>query len=174
MIRVVLAAVLAVALLGVATPAIDDAGRSSTDRRLASDLSRVASVAETLDARHDAVRPEAGPATRTVLIDVPDGGWGRAPATVVFGAGTDHRRLEWQVESGPRRAVRVGIELRVWRNGDPTAGELRLGPGRHRLELALVRTGAGPAVAVRGFKSDTEGNSPRVRVGFVGDGRVPV
>lgn len=174
MIRVVLAAVLAVALLGAATPAVEDAGRTATDRELGSALERVASVAETLETRHDAVRPGAGPATRTAVIVVPGDGWGRESATVVVGSGPEDRALEWRIGDGPRRTVRVGVELRVWRDGEPTGGELRLGPGRHRLELALVRVDGRPAVAVRsvrGFKSENGRTPFRVRARFRGDGR---
>lgn len=175
MIRVVLAAVLAVALLGVAAPAVEDAGRSATDRGLESALSRVASVAETLGARHDAVRPAAGPATRTVDLAVPGDGWGRESATVVIvGSGRDEPPLGWRVGDGPRRGVRVGVELRVWSEGEPTGGELRLGPGRHRLELALVRVDGRSVVAiraVRGFKSENGRTPSRVRARFRGDGR---
>lgn len=163
MIRVALAALLAVALLGAATPAIDDARTSATGRTLGADLSRVGAAAETLEDRHDAVRPEAGPARRTVRLVVPGGGWGRARATVTVDGRPEGRGLRWRVGDAPPNGVRVGVELRVWRDGRPVTGELRLGPGRHRLVLSLVRVEGRPVVAVRGFKSDTGGTSPRVR-----------
>lgn len=163
MIRVALAALLAVVLLGAATPAIDDARTSTTEQTLRADLARVGAAAEALTARHDAVRPEAGPARRTVRLVVPERGWGRTRATVTVGAGPTGERLAWQVGDGPRRTVRVGVELRPWRDGRPATEELRLGPGRHRLVLSLVRIDGRPVVAVRGFKSDTGRTSPRVR-----------
>lgn len=163
MIRVALAALLAVALLGAAMPAIDDARTASTDRTLRAGLSRLGTAAETLAVRHDAVSPGAGPARRTVRLTVPGGSWGRAPATVAVGARSEEGRLEWRVEDGPPRTIGIGIEFRVWRDGRPAVGELRLGPGRHRLVLSLVRADGRPVVAVRGFKSDTGRTSPRVR-----------
>lgn len=165
MIRVALAAFLAVALLGAATPAIEDARASTTERELRADLSRVGVVAETLAARHDAVRPAAGPARRTVRIVVPESGWGRASATVTVGAGPEGDRLTWRV-GDLTHSVRVAVDLRVWRDGEPTRGEVRLAPGRHRLVLSLVRVDGRPAVVVtvRGLKSDSGRTSPRVRV----------
>ena len=168
MIRVALAALLAVALLGVATPAIDDARTSATERVLRADLSRVGAAAESLAARHDAVGPKSGPARRTVQLVVPGRGWDRAPATVTVGTDAGNESfeggsLEWRVGGGTLRSIRIGIDLRVWRDGRPAAGELRLGPGRHRLVLSLVRADGRPVVAVRGFKSDTGRISSRVR-----------
>jgi hypothetical protein len=164
-IRVVLAVLLAAALLGAATPAIEDARVAATDRALGADLSRVGTAAETLAARHDAVRPGVGPARRTVRLVVPGRSWGRARATVTVGTEPSGGRLEWQVGNRPSRTRRIDVELGVWRDGEVVAGELRLGPGDHRLVLSLVRIDGRPAVAVRGFKSDTGRNSPRVRVG---------
>ncbi|MEF8860939.1 MAG: hypothetical protein V5A40_04175 [Haloarculaceae archaeon] len=165
MIRVALAALLAAALLGVTMPVIGDARSSATDRTLGADLARVGNAAESLAARHDAVRPEAGPARLTVGLVVPERDWGRAPATVTVGGDPAGDSLAWQVGDGPRRSVGVGVELRVWRAGGPVDGSLRLGPGRHRLVLSLVRVDGSQVVAVRGFKSDTGRTSPRVRVG---------
>jgi hypothetical protein len=173
-IRVALAALLAAALLGAATPAVEDARTDATERGLRADLSRVGAAAETLRSRHDAVRPGAGPARRTVEIVVPAAGWGVAPATVTVGSGPEDDGLAWRVGDGPRHAVRVGVELRIWRDGNAVTGSLRLGPGRHRLVLSLVRVEGRPAVAVRGFKSDTGGSSPRVRVRRGGDRGVRV
>lgn len=174
MIRVALAVLLAAALLGAATPAIEDARASATDRQLRADLARVGVAAEGLAARHDAVRPEAGPARRTVRLVVPGTGWGRAPATATVGTGSGSGELRWRVGDGPERSVDVGVALRVQRNGTAVAGQLRLGPGRHRLVLSLVRVDGRPTVVVRGFKSDTGRTSPRVRVRPGGDGDVRV
>lgn len=176
MIRVALAALLAVALLGAATPAIEDARTTATERTLRADLSRMGAAAETLAARHDAVRPTAGPARRTVRLTVPEPGLGQAPATVTIGAGPEGERLGWRIGSDPTATIRTDVEFRVWRGGRSVAGELRLGPGRHRIVLSLVRVDARPVVAVRGFKSDTGRTSPRVRSGVRpgGKGRVRV
>jgi hypothetical protein len=173
-IRVALAALLAVALLGAATPAVGDARVSATDRRLRGDLGRLGTVAETLETRHDAVRPAAGPARRTVRLAVPGRGWARAPATVTVGAGPGNDRLAWRVGDGAGGSIRVGVELRVRRDGGSVGGGLRLGPGRYRLVLSLVRVDDRTVVTVRGFKADTGGNPPRVRAGLGGDGRVRV
>jgi hypothetical protein len=164
-IRVALAVLLAVALLGTAMPAIEDARVSTTERQLRADLSRVATVAESLAARHDAVPPGPGSARRTVRLVVPEAGWGRAAATVGVGSGPDGGRLVWAVADGPRHVARVDVDVRVWRDGKPMTGELRLGPGRHRLVMSLVRIGGHPTVvvSVRGLKSDTGRTSPRVR-----------
>jgi hypothetical protein len=173
-IRVALAALLAVALLGVATPVIEDGRTAATDRLLRGDLSRVGSAAEALAARHDAVPPGDGPARRTVRLVVPERGWGRASATVTVGAGPSGHRLAWRVGDGSPRRVGVGVAFGVWRDGQVVADELRLGPGRYRLVLSLVRVDGRRVVAVRGFKSDTGRSSPRVRAGLRGDGRVRV
>jgi hypothetical protein len=173
-IRVALAVLLATALLGAAMPAVDDARIAATDRALGADLSRLGTAVETLAARHDAVRPEVGPARRTVRLVVPEGSWGRGRAIVTISTGPGGGRLAWQVGGDPPRTLRVDVELRVWRDGEVVAGELRLGPGDHRLVLSLVRVDGRPTVAVRGFKSDTGGNSPRVRVGSGRDESVRV
>jgi hypothetical protein len=173
-IRVALAVLLATALLGAAMPTVDDARVAATDRALGADLSRLGTAAETLAARHDAVRPGAGPARRTVRLVVPGGSWGRARATVTVETAPGGGRLAWQGRGDPPRTLRVDVELRVWRDGEVVAGELRLGTGDHRLVLSLVRVDGRPTVTVRGFKSDTGGNSPRVRVGSGGDGSVRV
>ena len=174
MIRVALAVLLAVALLGAATPAIKDARTSVTDRQLRSDLARVGGAATELAARHDAVRPADGPARRTVWLVVPRAGWGRASATVTVDAGAGAGDLTWRVGDGPERSIDVGVELRVRRDGAVVADELRLGPGRHRLVLSLVRIDGRVVVTVRGFKSDTGRTSPRVRVRLRGGDGVRV
>lgn len=165
MIRIALAVLLAAALLGAATPAVEDARVAATDRALGADLSRVGTAAETLVARHDAVRPTAGPARRSVRLVVPERSWGRARATVTLETASGGGRLAWQVGDRPPRTRRIDVELGVWRDGEVVAGELRLGPGARRLVLSLVRVHGRPTVAVRTFKSDTGRNSPRVRVG---------
>lgn len=172
MIRVALAVLLAAALLGATTPAIEDARVTATDRALGADLSRVGAAAETLTARHDAVRPGTGPARRTVELVVPGASWGRARATVTLETGPDSGCLAWRVGDAPPRTRRVDVELRTWRDGAVVAGELRLGPGTHWLVLSLVRVDGRPAVVIRTFKSDAGRNSPRVRVGSGGDGSV--
>ena len=174
MIRVALAVLLAAALLGAATPAIEDARVVATDRALGADLSRVGVAAETLAARHDAVRPSEGPARRTVRLVVPGRSWGRARATVTLDTGPEGGRLVWRVGDGPPRTLRVDVELRTWRDEQVITGELRLGPGHHRLVLSLVRVDGRSTVAVRGFKSDTGRNSPRVRVRSGGGGSLRV
>lgn len=174
MIRVALAVLLAAALVGAATPAVEDARASTTDRQLRADLARVGVAAEELAARHDAVRPEAGPARRTVRLVVPGAGWGRAPATVTVSTGPGSGELRWRVGDGPERSVDVGVGLRVRSDEGAVAGERRLGPGRYRLVLSLVRVDGRATVSVRGFKSDTGRTSSRVRVRLGGDGNVRV
>lgn len=173
MIRVALAVVLAAALVGAATPAVEDARTAATDRGLGADLSRVGAAAESLAAGHDPVPPRAGAARRTVRLVVPGAAWGRASATVVVG-GPAGDGFGWRVGDGHARTVRVDVELRVWRDGTPVDGTLRFGPGRHRLVLSLVRVDGRAVVAVRGFKSDTGRSSPRVRPRRRGEGGVRV
>lgn len=135
MIRAVLAVALAVALLGVSLPAVEDVAIRRTNEEVRTALARFAGAAERLAATNDPA-PGAGTGARTtVTVHVPEPGWGAAPATVHVGACPGRAdlpagdRLCWRVDDGTLHRRRTGVALR---------GDLTLGPGRHRLRLRLV------------------------------------
>lgn len=146
MIRTVLAVVLAVALLSVSLPAVEDAAAHRSAERLRADLSTLADAAEGLVAHNDALRG-AG-ARAFVTVRVPDRGWAAAAGAVHVGRcpgiadPTGRDRLCFSVGDGPPRAVETGVDVRG------TDGPLRLGGGRHRLRLRLAKRDGRPVVFV--------------------------
>jgi len=131
-IRAVLAVALAVALLGVSLPVVEEAGRAHSDARVTNQLDRVESAAETLRTRSAAARQ--GPtARRTLSLSLPKRTWahpGLARLTVPApGAG---ERVTWRVEGGPAHGRRLlGGDL----VGPPGGLTLREGGTR---EVALL------------------------------------
>lgn len=155
MLRTVLAVALAVALLAVTTPALDDARSARTDRLTTRELDRVESAAMAL------VREEAPGARRTLTVSLP----GRSPtaaqlAFVALGgvpegtaaarakqaAGLDAAESDvvaYRLAGGRTRVRRLGVDLRIIREGTVVADDSQAlvlhGGETYRLTLRLVR-----------------------------------
>jgi hypothetical protein len=129
-VRVVVAVVVAMALLGGSLAAVERARDAHAATRLDDTTADLADTADRLADRNDATR--AGDARVVVWLRVPAGGSFR----VVDG------HLGWRIDGGPwhRRHLAVAVDSRT--------GRLRLAPGRHRLRLTLHRHGGRRAVVV--------------------------
>lgn len=142
MLRAVLGVALAVALLAVVTPALDDARATRTERLAERELDRVASAAVTLESE------EAPGARRTLTLALPGDSPTAARVSVALGglssgrspADTAERDVFAVRVAGDRRLVRrVGTDLRVVREGR-VAGDER---------AVVLRGGATYAVTLR-------------------------
>jgi hypothetical protein len=129
-IRVVMAVVVAMALLGGSLAAVERARDAHAATRLDDTTTDLAGTAARLADRNDPTH--AGDARVLVGLRVPTGGSLR----VVDG------HLEWRIGGGPwhRRHPSVAVRSRT--------GQLRLAPGRHRLRLTLHRRGGRRSVVV--------------------------
>lgn len=129
-VRIVLAVLLAVALLGAGLPAAERAGETRTATRLEETTARLASAAERLAMRNDPTR--SGAARQTVRLQVPPQGRLRI--------GPD--ALAWRVSEGAWHYRRPPLELVTGH------GPITLAPGRHRIRLSLQLRRGTPVVAV--------------------------
>jgi len=138
--RVVVAVLLAVAVLGTSLPAVDAARVEAADTHLHGELTAVRTAVADLLVRDD---PASGPgARRVVTVDVPGRSWGHAETErVALGGGV----LAWRVDGGRRHTLRAPGRLRV---ADGSAVLVLRRPGQHRLTLALARDERGPVVTV--------------------------
>jgi hypothetical protein len=151
-VRALLGVALAVALVAVATPALEDARTDRTERLAERELSRVGTAAETL------VREEAPGARRRLTLSLP----GESPTAtsltyVALGglpdgvsdsetAVTDTGErdvLAFRVADGRRHVRRAGVDLRVVRDGTRSTADSRAlvlrGGGTYEMTLRLVR-----------------------------------
>ncbi|WP_225333607.1 DUF7311 family protein [Halomicrobium urmianum] len=155
MYRAVLAVVLAAALVGAASPAIDHARRAATDATVADQLSTVEAAADRLAAADD---PIAGAgARRVVSITVPRSTWSDAGVRRLTLQWRPNRGTvaTWDRPDGTRRRTLAG-PLR------PTAdAPLTFGPGRHEVVLRLDGTPADPVVTVSRTGGEGEPARPR-------------
>jgi hypothetical protein len=151
--RAVLGVALAVALVAAATPALEDARTERTERLAERELSRVGTAAETL------AREEAPGARRTLTLSFPDrsptaarldyvalGGLPSGASAVEKSSVTDTDErdvLAVRVAGGRRRICRVGVDLRVVRDGTRSTADsrplVRRDGGTHAVTLRLVR-----------------------------------
>ena len=107
MIRAVLAVSLAVALLGVSLPVVEEAGRVHSDTRVTNQLDRVESAARALRARSAATR-QGATARRTLSVSLPVRTWahpGLAELTIPPPGG--RAAVTWRVEGGPEHSRRL-------------------------------------------------------------------
>jgi hypothetical protein len=152
--RLVLGVALAVALVAAATPALDDARATRTERLTERELDRVAAAATTLASE------DAPGARRTLTVSLPGRSPTAAPLDVVAVGGVPENEsaqgrsvrtvdsaerdvLVFQVAGAPRQVRRVGTDLRVVRDGetdqsDAAALVLR-GGETYAVTLRLVR-----------------------------------
>jgi len=131
-IRVVLAVALAAALLGVSMPVIEEAGRAHSDGRVANQLDRLESAAETLRVRSVAAR-QGATARRTLSVSLPERTWAHPGlARLTVPPAGDRAEVTWRVEGGPEHSRRLlGGDL----VGPPGGLTLRKGGTR---EVALL------------------------------------
>lgn len=147
MLRAVIAALLAVALLAASQPALERARVDHADSLVADEVTAVRTVIRDLLARDDPVPAGAPGARRTLPLRLP----GRSLASsgvvrVVLGPNdTRPDRLAWRVRGGGRTHVRVGVDVRK-----PDGGPLILRrSGVHRLVFRLVSWRGRPTVVVQ-------------------------
>jgi hypothetical protein len=142
---------LAVAVLAVALPAVDVVSVQRADTSAGAAVDRLVEAARTLAAGNDVLRPDRGPARRTIELELPEGGVATAslrsltigpPASTEVTRPTEDdesvgttTRLTWRVAGGRRRVRQAaGVRLRPVEGDRFTLG----GGGRQRLVLRLV------------------------------------
>ena len=158
MLRVVVAAVLAVALLGVAQPAIEDARATAAERAVERELVGVERAVVDLQSEEAVPYGESG-ARRVVALDLPERSFASAGIRYVAIGGVpggDGRGnlLAYGVADRPPDASPLDANLRVERSRD---GGRRLVEeplvfrtgGRHRIALVPVRHDGHRVVVVR-------------------------
>lgn len=153
MIRVVLAAAMAVALVGTALPAVDDARRDRTAARLATTADRLARAASTVATGEDPTGPDLPGARRPVDVRVPARSWTDAGVAWVAVGGTppdvagpdgDAALVAYRIAEGRvRRHPLPGVDVVT-----PAGAVVVREAGRHRVRLGLRRTSGGAAVVV--------------------------
>jgi hypothetical protein len=154
MLRVVVAVALATALLGAATPAVDDARIDHADARVETEVDELAATADRLVERNDPAPPGVRGARRLLTLHLPGPSWGSAGLDhlSVPGPSADRRGvLTWRVEGGRETTRWVSVPL-----VGPDGGLSLRGGGARRVVLELVRRDDEPVVVVRRpeFKSD--------------------
>lgn len=159
MLRVVLAALVAVALLGVAAPAVEDAREERSARLLAGELDALAAAAVDLSEREEAAPPNAA-ARRVRSVRVPGDGLAEAPVAYVAVGGLPDRDparegrgdvLAYRLVGSDPRVRHVPVDLRV-RGPDGTVrtdGTPLVLRGDARVTLSLVERDGGRVVLVR-------------------------
>lgn len=107
MIRAVLAVALAVALLGVSLPVVEEAGRAHSDARVTNQLDRVESAAQTLRAR-SAAATQGVTARRTLSLSLPERTWAHPGlARLTVPAPGDGVGVTWRVDGGTDHSRRL-------------------------------------------------------------------
>lgn len=158
MLRVAVAVVLAVALLGVAQPAIEDGRETAAERAVERELVAVERAIVNLD--DEAVVPYGQPGARQVVVlDLPERSFGSVGVEYVAlgglpGGDGSSNLLAYKVADRQPDIVRIDADLRVersrgdvsWLADDPLV--LRTG-GRHRLTFEPVRYDDRRVVVVR-------------------------
>lgn len=137
MIRAVLAVALAVALLGVSLPVVEEAGRAHSDAQVENQLDRVESAAQALRARSVAAT-QGVTARRTLLLSLPERTWAHPGlARLTVPAPGDRVGVTWRVEGGTEHSRRLlGGDV----VGPPGGLTLRAG-GTARVALLLRPNG---------------------------------
>lgn len=174
MLRAVLAVVLAVALLGVAMPAVDEARADRTSHLAAGELSRLSERTTGLAATEE-VGPDAT-ARRVVSLSVPGAGFTTAPLEyVAVGGVPDCGRprdtaegdvVAYRLRGGAPQVRHVPVDLRVVTGGRVRGDEdplvLR---GDAHLTLSLVSRGGERTVLVRRGRTSEPVDPDRSRGG---------
>ena len=137
-VRLVVAALLTAALLGVGLPAAETAHAERAATLAQDELVEFRETTARFRTHNDATGPKQPGAVRLHTLRVPAG------TTVQLGVGPRNESLRWEHET---RRGRVETDL-------PFDGSLRLTAGAHRLRLRLVRADHGVRIRLRRFKSD--------------------
>ena len=149
MIRLVVAAALAVAVLAMALPAVDDARATRTDAMIEGTADRIERGSRALATTEDAAPTRAMAATRRVEVTLPRRSIAAAqPGFVAVGGppdGPGNRSTVTYAVSAPTRRhhLRIPIPVRT-----PEGPVVFREPGHHAVELALVRSGGRPELVV--------------------------
>lgn len=142
MIRVVLAAVLATALLGATLPVAERAERDRNAALATGELQRLADRASRLAADNDPVARGRTPAAATLVVASP-----RPRVTDRGRLLVADDRLEWQLVTGPTRPIQSPVPIRV-------VAPIRVADRAH-LRLSLVRADGAPVVRVERARVET-------------------
>lgn len=147
MIRVLLAAILTVALAGVAMGAIERGRVDRTATHLDAAADRLVRTAELLVARDDPTADGVPGARRVLQLDLPERSLGAAAVGAFAVNGSDGASaaggwVRYRVRGARAVRVRVPVDLRT-----PDGPVVLHGAGRRRLSLRLVAD-RGPAVVV--------------------------
>jgi hypothetical protein len=153
-IRAVLAVCLAVTLLAIALPAVEDASRDRSARLADAELERLRATLADLAATDDALPADSPGARRLLTLRVPTPDLTAAPVSYLAVGGVPEAdpaneqgatpdRLAYRLRGGPPHTVSVPVDLRT-ADGEPLVFRR---PGRHRLRCRLVV--ADPGVGVR-------------------------
>lgn len=150
MIRVVVAAVLTVATLAAALPAIDDARATATDGEVAGAIDRIERAGQALATSEDATPTRSRAARRLVDFRIPPPSLTTArPSFVAVGGrpgGPGNRSLvAYGVGSSPTRLRGLSLPVPVRTPDGPVVFEAT---GRHAVSLALVADGGQPVLVV--------------------------
>lgn len=149
MIRIVVAAVLTVATVAAALPAIDDARATRTDAAIEATADRLERVGRSLATTEDAAASRALAATRTVAFELPSRSLTAArPSFVAVGGPPDgpgnRSTVTYATSPSPRRH-HLPLPVPVRTPNGPVVFE---DPGRHAVSIALVRGSDGPVLSV--------------------------
>lgn len=132
-IRAVLAVALAVALLSVALPLVDEGRVDRSATRLDAATGRLERAARSLLAHEDPTPPGVAGARRLVSVRLPVRSWTSVRATLRID-GDDDAVAYRLAGRRPHRTVLRGVDLRT-----PDGPVVFESPGRHRISLSLIR-----------------------------------
>lgn len=159
MIRVVVAVLLALVLLSVAAPAVEEAAAYRSERTVESAVAAIDEAATDLLAREELPPPGHAGARRSVAVDLPaDGRTTRPVRYIEIERVGDRSVARYAVEGGQRRTAVIDAPIVGADNGTV---ELR-GRGRTAtVVLTLQRDGSGdPVIVFRSGWTDREADDP--------------
>ncbi|ELZ27204.1 hypothetical protein C474_17699 [Halogeometricum pallidum JCM 14848] len=149
MLRVVLAAVLATAVLGASLPAVEDARADRTATALDASIARVSAAGSALAVGNDAPSTAVAP-TRTVAFSLPQPTWTAAAVEYVAVGGSpggpgNRSAVTYATEGGGevRRLLSVPVPVRT-----PRGPVVFRGRGERTISLSLRATADGPVLVV--------------------------
>ncbi|WP_338727724.1 hypothetical protein [Haladaptatus sp. DJG-WS-42] len=146
--RVVLAALLATALVAVSLPAAERASIESTETQMRATMSHFQTAIEMLPAQTDPVSPEQSLTHHTITLRLPERTWTSARIShVIIEPTATGGVLRWQVSDGQPHALFIeGVCVET--PGHPEGIEI-VEPGTHRLGLTLETRTETTVVTVR-------------------------
>ncbi|WP_144901790.1 DUF7311 family protein [Halobellus captivus] len=150
MIRLVVAAVLTVATLAAAMPAIDDARATGTDAKLEGTIDRIERAGRALATGEDATSRRSHAATRRVTVRFPRASLTTArPSFVAVGGKPDgpgnRSTVVYGPSTGSTRLRSLSIPTPVRTPDGPVVFEAT---GRHAVSIALVADRGQPVLVV--------------------------